>query len=84
MSGDCASKILVYFVSSLQVNGPDITFIVLNLNKIPLKRDASGPEGYSDTVPVGWTENCALGSFKLQFSFGFVTSCYVIMNTSIA
>ena len=54
------------------------------LNKIPLKRDASGPEGYSDTVPVGWTENCALGSFKLQFSFGFVTSCYVIMNISIA
>ena len=53
-------------------------------NKIPLKRDASGPEGYSDTVPVGWTENCALGSFKLQFSFGFVTSCYVIMNISIA
>ena len=31
-------------------------------NKIPLKRDASGPEGYSDTVPVGWTENCALFS----------------------
>ena len=38
----------------------------------------------SDTVSVGWTENCALGSFKLQFSFGFVTSCYVIMNISIA
>ena len=31
-------------------------------NKIPLKRDASGPEEYSDTVPVGWTENCALFS----------------------
>ena len=25
-----------------------------------------------------------LGSFKLQFSLGFVTSCYVIMNISIA
>ena len=25
-----------------------------------------------------------MGSFKLQFSFGFVTSCYVIMNISIA
>ena len=25
-----------------------------------------------------------LGSFKLQFSLGFATSCYVIMNTSIA
>ena len=25
-----------------------------------------------------------LGSFKLQFSLGFATSCYVIMNISIA
>ena len=25
-----------------------------------------------------------MGSFKLQFSLGFVTSCYVIMNISIA
>ena len=25
-----------------------------------------------------------LGSFKLPFSLGFVTSCYVIMNISIA
>ena len=25
-----------------------------------------------------------VGSFKLQFSFGFVTSCYVIMDISIA
>ena len=25
-----------------------------------------------------------VGSFKLQFSLGFVTSCYVIMNISIA
>ena len=25
-----------------------------------------------------------MGSFKLQFSVGFLTSCYVIMNISIA
>ena len=25
-----------------------------------------------------------MGSFKLKFSLGFVTSCYVIMNVSIA
>ena len=25
-----------------------------------------------------------MASFKLQFSLGFVTSCYVIMNISIA
>ena len=35
-------------------------------------------------IPVGWIETYALGSFKLQFSLGFVTSCYVIMNISIA
>ena len=26
----------------------------------------------------------SIGSFNLQFSLGFVTSCYVIMNISIA
>ena len=25
-----------------------------------------------------------MGSFKLQFSLGFVSACYVIMNISIA
>ena len=29
-------------------------WIQLSKNKIPLKRDASGPEGYSDTSGLDW------------------------------
>ena len=45
---------------------------------IPKKKEKSS--GLSE----GLTAYDTLGSFKLQFSFGFVTSCYVIMNISIA
>ena len=34
--------------------------------------------------PLSLSFYYTIGSFKLQFSLGFVTSCYVIMNISIA
>ena len=35
-------------------------------------------------IMISSYQNQTLGSFKLQFSLGCVTSCYVIMNISIA
>ena len=46
----------VAFCVSDVVEGRGIKIIInkLNINKIPLKRDASGPEGYSDPIGLDW------------------------------